>query len=546
MNTLEKIKDKERELDPLRKRFDRQAALARLDPYHLTVFDEKGKEHKMPGAMSITMNNPAVTLNAVISWLMAAKWQTVIKGKISPTLQTMIEEFQDDMYAEADERRLKIGRPINNHFFASHICSRGWICSRNLWLKDGDNYYPDLRPTDVRFFTWEWNDKGMEWGSNQMFRSASEINRQYNLNLTGTTKFEVYDHWDSKVNEVWINDKKEKEVENTIGYPPFVLTPAPRGIVFLDKDYLIDTGQGLLFMNEKMYEYLNQAMSINQTAGLKSVIGAYQKQSPAEAEKTPYPIPGAMDEYTEFQGPTELIQQPDLNRAGITYQQQILEQEKKGGLSDADLGMRQPNPASSLVITEQAEIRHQIQKPGLDGLASHYQMVSRQMIDQFVKFEISSKVGKKGLAKEYSAKSFPDPESYDISYVLTSRSRKLEIANIAISASARGELSRDTRIRTLMQLDDPEGEIARLEAEEARRLDPLLDIVEKGARLIYYAKDTNDPAEASLRYVEARLLRDRAIALIKQRRNPQAVQEEPKSEQPKVNTAMSALGGMIG
>jgi len=81
--SLDLVKDKEKDLQTLHSRMDADAKLSYLDPYTLKYKDDKGNEYPIPGAVSVTMPDPAVFANAIISWLLASRWQTLVEGYIS-------------------------------------------------------------------------------------------------------------------------------------------------------------------------------------------------------------------------------------------------------------------------------------------------------------------------------------------------------------------------------------------------------------------------------------------------------------------------------
>jgi hypothetical protein len=547
--SLDLVKDKEKELQTLYERMDNDAKLAYLDPFTLKYKDDFGKEHKIPGAVSVTMPDPAVFLNAIISWLLASRWQTLVEGDIPGKQKTLIEGFLDDAYLEADERRVRRGLHKVFPFLATHICARGRIGGRWVWQRDGDNVYLDALPVDMRHVPYETDKSGFKWVGNKTFRSKESIEEEYDITVKEGSDIEVVEFWDDKKNEIWIDEKLIDSRPNTIGYPPFVIVAAPEGFMLLDKGYMVHEGESVFFLGRDIYKSFNQIISIEQTMALKAAIPSYQKETPSAAPKSEYPgVSGEVMDLPEGHGKYDIIPQSDINMSNRIAHTTIADAVKKVGLSDIDLGTWQrPSPASSLVITEQAEIRNRIQSPRLQALETFYEQSSRMIIDQYIKGAFDSQIGRKGRTTGYSYAKLGDLGKYTISYRSMSRSRKLELANIALSAAARGEVPRDTRVRDIMMAEDPEKMIAQLEAEEAETLDPLLKYIRAFCKLIDVAESLQDDDEKEQKYLEAILLVQTAEALARQRSQPQFQPQQPQVEQPKPdNQLLSMMGGQIG
>jgi len=543
--SLDLVKDKEKELNLLRERMKGDALLAYLDPYTLKYKDDHGTEHLIPGAVSVTMPDPAVFANAIISWLLASRWQTLVEGGISGRQKTFVEEFLDDSYIEADERRVSRGKHKVFPFVSTHICVRGWIGCRWLWQADGENVYLDALPVDMLYLTHEADS----WVGNKTFRSKQAIEAEYDITVKEGTEIEVVDFWDDKKNEIWIDKKLFDTRPNPLGYPPFVIVAAPEGFMLLDKGYMVHEGESVFFLGRDVYKSFNQIISIEQTMALKAVIPSFQAEAPGVGPLTPYPgVSGEVHEITPGHGPLAIIPQADINMSNRVAHTTIADAVKKVGLSDIDLGTWQrPSPASSLVITEQAEIRNRIQLPRLQALEAFYAQSSRMIIDQYIKGAFDSQIGRKGKSTEYPYSKLGDLENYTISYRSMSRSRKLELANIALSAAARGEVPRDTRVKDIMMAEDPEGMIAQLEAEEAEVLDPLLKYIRAFCKLIDVAESLEDDDDKEQKYLEAIFLVQTAEALARQRTQPQFQPQQPQVEQPKPdNQLMAMMGGTQG
>lgn len=538
MDNLKKIKDRENTLNELRKRMDNARKLAYGERYELK--DAFGKP--IPGSVSVTDNAPQVLLNSVISWIMAAKWQTMVEGDISSTTERYIENFLKDAYLEADERLVRKGMQKVFPFIATHICGTGWIGGRVLWQKDDEgNIYADLLPMDMRYVAWENNNQGLAWHSNLTFRSSDDINSEYKTNIKPAKELEVRDYFDNEAHEVYVKDDLIFDEENVYGYPTAVIVPAPEGFLFLDKGYMVHEGEDIFFLDRDMYEFWNQTLSIDQTLALKAALPNWGKQSdnPATDDTEYIDASGALIKHKPGEKP-ELLDQPDINMSNRVSHQTIKESIQKGGASDMDLAVP-PRVTSALWITQQEELRSKIVVPRLQAIESFYQQSSRMIIDQYIKGEYEGKLGSKGRKGTYSYRELADPDTYEINYKLMSESKQLKMAQITLSKAAAGELSRDTRIRHIMEAEDPEGEIAKLETEDAE-LDPVLKYMRMGYSAVVEAAELKG-READIKKLQSIALARTVVRLL---RNPQpAQQEEPP--QPRINLGEdTGLGGGNG
>lgn len=529
-SSLERFKDTELKFDPLYKRFDKDAGFAYLNKYNLKTWD--GQD--LYGAVSVTLNDPAVFLNAIISWIMASKWQIKIWGDIPPTTERKIEKFNEDTMFDVDERLVKKRMPKLFHFLATHICARGWIGSRNIWRLDKDDKpYLDVLPMDMRYFSYEMGTDMINHGGYRTRRSPEAILKEYGpiegLNTKGKENLEVIDTWDDKWNDVWIEEKLALHVKNKDGYPPITMGAAPQGFMLLDKGYLVHEGESIFFLNRDLYPVYNQLVSIDQTIALKQVDPTYQfHRAPGSeqgAKKVPVPdATGAVYDLKPGDPGYELIQQPDLKTANLNAHSNIKAAVESGGISEVELGSRDPMPPSALLVTEQAEIRNKIQKPRLEALESYYVQLYRMSIDQYTRGNFSGEIGRRGRKTLYTASGFGDPETYDIELKLMTKTRRQEIANLAIARTAKGVLPRKTIIEEIMMADDPEGMIAMLDAEDAERFEPALKYFRMALGAAREAK-TLKGTEKKAKQLESMMLSRAMVRQLNQ------VQQQPQEEQ---------------
>jgi hypothetical protein len=518
MNTLDIVQRAQtKRFTTLHKRMDDDAKLAYLDPYYL--LDSQGR--KINDAVSITMNDPAVFAHAIASILINGKWQTTVEGDISGTQTHKIENFLEDCDITSESKYPKGGISGIHVFHCNQICIRGWIGERVLWLVDDKgNTYPDILPMDMRYFVYERGRVGFNWGCYLTYRTPELVKLEYPdvKGITGSEdEVQVYDYWDDKVNEVWIADVKVYSQKNELGYPPFVLQPVPEGFMLLDKGYQVREGESLFFLDRALYPELNRLMSIDQTLAMKMIRPPYQKQE-AEITDTNPGYPGGIGQVKKVlpDEKYELIPQPDINKGSEVAHQNIYGAIQRGGVNNIDLGNIQQQ-TSAIWITEQSEIRNKLLVPRQDTLAKLKADRAAMLLDQLYNNEMGElELGKAGKRRSYGSEVIGDPETYNVSYRLMTKDKKQEIANIAIADAAKGKLSRDTILRDIIKLDDVEGEVAKLNSDDAENFDPVIKFMRITFGLIAEAEELPAGTDKDQKVIEAKRLANKCVSLIKQ------------------------------
>jgi hypothetical protein len=483
--TVEKVQWAESHIfDGLFKRMDKHRKLL-TEPYVLT----DGRGAQLPGQISVTMNDAAVFLNAVQSWIISAIWQTVVEGHISAKQQKLIESFLDDREQMAEERLARSEYGRDAYFTALNICSRGWIGCRRLWLEDKDGRpYLQVIPIDMRYCTYERNNEDYDWVAVKWTRSRESIQNAYGISLKpDVLEAEVVDYWEGDREEIWVAGEKAKSNKNNLGYPPFVIVAAPEGFMQLDKGYMVDKGQSIFFLDEKMYAEWNRIISIDQSLAMMALAPPYQRQPNVGEPDSPYPSePATVYDVPPPAQPNQdtfykKVETPDVNMANRMSHNEIGTALMRGGANNLDLGNME-QPTTAIWITEQTEIRNKILSPRLKAIQDYKIACSRMDINQFQQGHFGGKVGRFGNQREYIASQLGEPSEYTINYESMTRTRKQEIANIAMFNAATG-LSMETRLKDILKHDDPDGEIARIEGEKAEMADPALFYFRKARSL---------------------------------------------------------------
>jgi hypothetical protein len=545
-NTIERVtKAQNTYFLALQKRMDEDAKLAYLEPYKLV--DSKGRP--INDTVSITMNDPAVFANAIASILISGKWQTVVEGNITATQTHKIENFVDSINDAAEDKYPKPGISSIHNFHCNHVCVRGWIGERVLWLTDKQGYtYPDVLPMDMRYFVYQFASDRDGWGCYTTYRSSELVKKEYpNYHIREDCVLEVKDYWDDTNNEVWIDGVIAKTLKNPIHYAPFIFQPVPAGFMLLDKGYMNREGESLFFLDRDLYPELNRLMSIDQTLAMKSILPPYQKQEAELTASNPgYPGVGQVKKVLPDEK-YELIQQPDTNQATLVAHQNIQNGVTKGGVTDIDVG-NVKQPTSAVSITEQSELRHKIIQPRVEALTSLKASRARMLLEQYANGKFGEvEIGRKGLRKSFDTTVIGDPDDYRVSYRLMTRDKKQEIANIAVADAAQGKLSKDTILRDILKSDDPEGEMSKLKDEEAEAFDPVIKFMRLTFSLIDDADELHD-IEKDQKLIEAKRLAQKCVQLITQEKTmgvtpPQSQGLEQKGNQAQ---ALLALPKMFG
>ncbi len=535
--TLERVQQAELlTFKKLHDRMDADASIAYLDKYTLKTAD--GAD--VPGAISVTMNEPAVFLNAVASWIMGARWQTVVEGDISGKQQHLLESYLEDCFASSDELLAKRGLQKLLPFLANHICARGWIGRRWLWVKSGDkDPYLDSMPVDMRYCTYERDDDGFSWVAFRFRRSRSLVEKQYGITFHGNdAEVDGVDYWDGEKEEVWIDGKLAPSFggnpspnKHRLGYPPFVIVAAPEGFMLLDKGYLVHEGESVFFLDRDLYASFNRMVSIDMTLAMQAVAPAYQR-STADKTGSPYPNePGTVYDLTPSAQPEEykLIPQADIKMANRISGDAMSQAIQRGGLNNFYL-QEGGGTETATRINEQIEIRNKILAPRLQAIETFFEQSARMIIDQYQKGPYTAKLGKLGKVRQYQASQLGDPETYTITYQGMSKSKKQEIANMALFNVSK-ELPLEVRLKDILLVDDPQGVMAKMDGEKAEQIDPVLFFMRKARSLAREAEDL-DGVEAEAKKLESMEMTRRGVDLLRQQKMQPAYAEATAGEPP--------------
>ena len=548
------------------------------DPYKLTKPDNKTE---LDDSISITPNLPKVFINGIIQDLMGGQWQTVVEG-VSGKQSHKIEQFIDDNLAQADEKLLVTqGLSSLFSFLTSHVCIRWaigarWISSIN---KDGE-YEVDCAPLDMRWTPFVFN----KWVGPILFKLPSDLEVELegyerrakdekigkytshgvltpsntsptSSSAAGGAEIEVREFWskgkDGK-HEIWVGGKEVYVEDNTLGHLPFVIVIPSSGFMLRDRQYLRHEGEDALFLNAGLFKEYARSISLHHTLGYASLYPAYEQERKNFTEREADKLPKLDQTIAVREGERhEPVKRGDVNVAGQTARADMAEMLGNGG----PLAPRDYNtPPSAVLLAGETELIQRLQNVRKEALGTFRSQLARLMIDQTIKAEKDAdkkgefKVGKRGRRTTYTVADLLDPDTYDITYHLSVKSKRQEMANLAEYAAVNGILPRTWTLPHILMADDPAKIINDLEIEQARQADPAIGLSEMGVAYAEEAEDMDDSVEKDLKNFQSKLLISQAVRIIKQRTQVGAPGgQPPQLPNPQGNTnLLASLTGSEG
>lgn len=528
-STYKIAEDRMKEMQKRYEIMDKTKDLAYLSPYTLMKM-KNNKEVKVDDAISVTMNDPAVEGDTIVSDLLTAIWQTVVEGDVSEKQKHKIEEFIEDNLAQADEQLAKMGMPPLFSWLCNHVCFRSYIGCRWISQVIKGVYSAEAMPVDMRWTPHEYGRGGLTWVGAFVWKNKGWVESTYGLeNLSSSGKIEVLDWWDGENNEVWVDKKLVKistpdgitlPQKNPFGYPPFVIDKPATGFMLTGKEdeYIEHEAEDIYYLNRNLYKEKNRSASIEATLGMDVLLPAYEQETENPTKDKPDEPPTSGKQQIVGKGEKHfIVPKGDLNNASLTYRQDLQRAIQRGGVNDVDRGDVDQTPAITAVwITTQSEIRNKIRRPRLNCLASFYSQLYRMMIDQYQRNTGSFEIGVVGKKRKYAPNELGDPQKYSINVEGMSQSKKQEIANMAIAQAAQSlGMPDEDIVKNILLVDDPDGYMRRKAVQKAGQVEPIIELIQQGLRLIEEADEfqETDKTAAEARRIEAMLLRDRIISM---------------------------------
>lgn len=521
-DNLQKIKDMEGVFDQRFKRMDTDRDLHLLKPYSLT--NSAGKSIKK--AISITMNEPRIFSDKVLSLLNSVIMQSVVEGKgLSPTETSIIEEFLDDLFITIDERLRKKGKKPLRPFIFYQTSLRGTIVTRNLLEEmPGGTYMPNVLQCDSRFATYEFGGDSLLWASAKMFKTGAMIESEYpgKISVSGGKAIPFREYWDGDVREVYANDSLIHTEKNTLGYPPFVIVESASGAMINDEDYEKYHAESIYASVRELYPEINRLASIVATLTQWSFRGPRQYRSEmGELAKTPI-LPENDEDIVvpvELRGGYDAFPINDIKNATRMLQSLLSSAIQRATFSNLEYGTLSM-PLSAVAIQKMLDTRGGIVLVRFLDAISYYQQTARMFIDQYINGGIKAIVGKPGIEREYEPKDLD--KKYNIEYQFYSQSPEADIANTAVAQQQKAlGIAWKTILTKTIKVQDPDGEIAQETDEQISKTDMAVMLFNHVFYLRNMGDKFKDKMEAERYYWKAEFVLQQLETLLRQRASGQ-------------------------
>jgi len=536
-------------------RMDKTTELLQWDdnPYKLVKPDGKTQ---LKDAISVTPNLPKVFAHGIISDLLSGKWQTVVEGKVSGRQSHLIESFVEDSLAQADDFILdEHGIPSLFSWLCNHVCLRWAIGARWISQVVDNEFQIDCLPVDMRwtpFVSGRWvapttfrdKDDLEEELENYEKRGKDGGGEYHKPSLTGKD-IEVRDYWDREKNELWVAKKLVYSQEHHFGYPPFTIVIPSTGFMLRDKGYLKYEGEDILFLSAGLYKELARSVSLEQTSGYAGLYPAFEYEEETSDASPSVPPPGLDETLKRKKGELHRpVPRGDINRAGQTARVDIQNMISSG----TPLVPKEYNtPPSAVLLAGETELISRLQNARKDALGIFKSQLARMMVEQFTKIgQGEFSIGKKGRKVSYAPTKLGDPDNYTISYHLSVKSKRQELANLAEFAAAYDRLPLKWNLTNILMADDPDGIIDDLDLQKAKSINPAISLLEMAIKYARRAQDMEDEVEGDLMKEQSRILTHEYVMEMRKRTQPPTT-PTPKAEQPKGDSQLlSQLGGAEG
>jgi len=519
-SNLQMVQDKESDDRELNKRQDDDKDLYLLTEYKMLRQD--GTE--VPFARNVTMNDARTFADRAIAIVSGANMQRQAEGKaLSDRELKVIEDWMDDLFTTVDLSLMKRGMGRLHNFSIEQDIVRGFIGSRNLVWQDSDSglMVPDILPLDTRYLYYEYSGDKLLWAAPKFWRSKAQIESEYEAEAKKfkarvlTRNNVVYDFWNDKVNEVFVNGKKIVEKENPLGYPPFVIQASGSGSMFMDKGHRKYRGESIFAPVRSLYPQINLLASILQTLNFRAFAGGYTFPNEEGADASA-PEKGPYEEFVVIPvGKTEgyqLIPVQDIKQATRLFFSLVMSAIQRGSFPNIDYG-NLTFPLSAVAIKNLQQTRDTIIWPRMDALSLYYQATTLMMKDQYVRGKVPMKLGRPGIENEYKPSDIEKP--FTPVYKFYAISPDQDVANTAI---AQQQLSigmpMEYILRETMKVQDPSGMMMAARSERAEKTDAAISLFRLCHSQVEEAKRTHNDdlyieADLNLQQLEI-ILRNRA------------------------------------
>ena len=266
----------------LRARMDRRMRLYHLHRY---VMKDKLTNTPIKGAYNVTLNDPRVFADTLISILQSDK--RIIDITDTDATKQVEQEKSYDRWLYANDVRLS-----DEMIEALDFCYRyfgtleGWIGCLCLLKYDSDLdlYQPWIQPIDVRWATWEVGGRGLAQGSYKIRMDKTQAEDTYKKKLAGKKRDVYFDVvWDTQDYGLFESapgaqglGQKITTVHHGMGICPILIRPIPTSPMTITNGYLqsaagpggsdafalAQQGQDVYAGSEDIIEYMNDITSV--------------------------------------------------------------------------------------------------------------------------------------------------------------------------------------------------------------------------------------------------------------------------------------------
>ena len=484
MNYLERVQEREKELDLLRIRQDADRDLLYLAKYVMRDKDKK----IIPDIINATLNRPAVFATNVIAAMGKATQQITIESEDVSFDTHFIEQFGKMVLMVANQRLRAKGKWPLGAFLDEQLCIRGGFAARVISQKINGVFVPDITPWDFRYTTWENDDKGLEYaayGSNTL-RPAALISAEYGVKVKGQQGL-VVDVWDREHNEVWIDGKVAREQKHSFGFTPVVVRGVPFGSMLQDYNAIEHQYESIFALIRDVIPELNRLLSIMQTLTLKAVKPPMKVKKAGAGKAPKYEDITGMGSSTAMDINEDVapIDYGDAKRAAEIAYGMLDKAIQEGSLNSFDTGTFS-QPMSAIALIQIGEGRDQVFAPRLDtksaGIEDTLDMVSRQAM----KIGGKIKMGQEGHLSDWDTSKLKGEYTTRVQYF--PKSPQIDMARFSMAAAVGDLISNRSKRVEILQREDPDRDEDELRWQQAEELVPAVKL----NRIIESLKDMSD------------------------------------------------------
>lgn len=497
---LRAVEEREKDLQERRNRMDDDyAQLYLLQDY--TLKNHEGK--KVPGSYPVTSNRSRVFADRVISALQGCKVKcNVTVGGDANAKSRAIEEALEAMRRAIDLYLNAMGYPSLLSFMAGQVTNRGGLGLLVYPYESDGLLIPHVGLWDWRYVATSLGTSGLNWAGHRMTKTKAQIQMEHDITLDRNTA-EVVDVWAPRRHLLYIEGESAGvEPETGLDYTPVVETTCDLAAFVQDEGSEQYVGESVYAALRNTYSERNRQLSIRSSLAMQALTRSLEYHS----EMGEHAAMDARNVYADLQvvsvekdGGFRLLPERDINQAAAEMLQLLEQDAIFGGLSTLEYG-EMPNDMTA------AQLNTVLSKT-MSFLAPRRKAMERALEDLSYMFlgQIRDRSLPNVCRIRHRSIQIPDfdlGDDVDIEYELVVELPQQVIANYAINSAARGEIDRETRLRDILQVEDPEGVISKLRIETLEAIDPRLAAFLTVRELL----ESKDPDEQALGAFAVRLL----------------------------------------